>query len=167
MRRRVNAKGAHEALERIRAARADVQFSADIIVGFPGETDEHFSETLEFIRSERFLNIHVFQYSKRAGTEAAAMKDQVPADIKKLRSETLISEQKRIHAEILNECIGKDFELLCETTERGEDGKLYAIGHTPSFIQMKVYCSDDTEKGRIIKVRAEGSDGVTLLGSKI
>lgn len=167
MRRRVNAKGAHEALERIRAARGDVQFSADIIVGFPGETDEHFEETLEFIRRERFLNLHVFQYSKRAGTEAAARKDQVPAEIKKLRSEALISEQKRIHAEILNECIGKEFELLCETTERGADGRLYAIGHTPSFIQLRACCGEGTEKGCTVRVRAESSDGVTLLGSEI
>jgi threonylcarbamoyladenosine tRNA methylthiotransferase MtaB len=167
MRRRVNAKGAHEALERIRAARGDVQFSADIIVGFPGETDDHFEETLEFIRRERFLNLHVFQYSKRAGTEAAARKDQVPAEIKKLRSEALISEQKRIHAEILNECIGKEFELLCETTERGADGRLYAIGHTPSFIQLRACCGEGTEKGCTVRVRAESSDGVTLLGSEI
>lgn len=167
MRRRVNAKGAHEALERIRAARADVQFSADIIVGFPGETDEHFSETLDFIRRERFLNIHVFQYSKRAGTEAAARKDQVPAEVKKMRSEMLIAEQARIHAEILNESIGKEFDLLIETVEVGNDGRLCAIGHTPSFIQMKVICNDIIEGGSIIKVKAVESDGAALIGEQI
>lgn len=166
MRRRVNAKGAHEALERIRAARADVQFSADIIVGFPGETDEHFAETLEFIRRERFLNIHVFQYSKRAGTEAAARKDQVPAEVKKSRSEVLIAEQARIHSEILCENIGKEFELLVETTEQGDDGRLLACGHTPSFIQMKATCREGTERGQLIRVRATSSDGAALIGEQ-
>ena len=167
MRRRVNAKGAHEALERIRAAREDVQFSADIIVGFPGETDEHFAETLEFIRQERFLNIHVFQYSKRAGTEAAARKDQVPSEVKKCRSETLIAEQARIHAEILCENVGKEFDLLVETTEKDSGQVLYASGHTPSFLQMKAACRTGTERGCIIRVRAVASDGAVLIGEQI
>lgn len=167
MRRRVNAKGAHDALERIRAARADVQFSADIIVGFPGETDEHFSETLEFIKRERFLNLHVFQYSKRSGTEAAARKDQVPAEIKKMRSETLIAEQAKIHAEILHENVGKEFELLVETVERDAMGNPYASGHTTSFIQMRVSCRENTQSGNIIKVVAEGTDGTVLSGAEV
>lgn len=167
MRRRVNADGAHKALERIRSARPDALFSADFIVGFPGETDADFAETMEFIKIERFLTLHVFQYSKRAGTEAAARKDQVPSDVKKHRSEFMIEAQKEIHASILSSYIGKKFPLLVENIEKDENGRYFATGHTPSFIQTSCECKCEPQKGCTISATAHGNDGEILFAKEI
>ncbi|MBQ9717526.1 MAG: MiaB/RimO family radical SAM methylthiotransferase, partial [Clostridia bacterium] len=81
MKRRYNADMARTALRRMRDAMPDVTFSCDVIVGFPGETEEDFSETLEFCREARFLHMHIFPYSKRAGTVAAERKEVSDAEI--------------------------------------------------------------------------------------
>ena len=78
MRRKYNARQAEAAMARVRAAIPAVQFTTDMIVGFPGETEEEFAESLDFARRAEFLHIHVFPYSKREGTPAATMKGQVP-----------------------------------------------------------------------------------------
>ncbi len=162
MRRRVNGKQAHDALERIRKAVPGVMFSADFIVGFPGETEEDFKETLEFIKEERFLHLHVFKYSIREGTEAASRKDQIPGEIKSARSRTLIETQAKIKKEILSANVGKTFPLLVETVERSE-GCFIACGHTPSFMEVTVKCNIPPKKGDIIEVTACGENGDSLL----
>ncbi len=135
MKRKYNTDIIRRNIARVRAAIPNVQFSTDIIVGFPGETDENFRETLELIRELRLLNLHVFAYSKREGTPAAKMKDQIDKETKKKRSAELIALGKRIHNEILAEEIEKNpyQKVLFETF----DGK-YAYGHTDSFIEVKV-----------------------------
>lgn len=167
MRRRYNAKMAHEALARIRRARPDVQFSADFIVGFPGESDEAFAETLEFIKAERFITLHVFQYSKRKGTEAAARKDQIPPEVKKARSETLISEQRRIRGEIFSGMTGTTLPLLVERTLTEKDGSLYALGHTPSFVQMKARLKHEHTKNDIVDILVTSHDADCIFGEEI
>ncbi len=164
MRRRYNADMAHRALERIRGARPDTMFSADVIVGFPGESDESFNETLEFIRNERFITLHVFQYSKRAGTEAAARKDQVDPAVKKMRSEMLINEQKKIRKQILSSFSQKPLPLLLERTEIDADGRMTAQGHTDCFIQMKAELRSEHKRSDVITVTVTDHDGDTLYG---
>lgn len=166
MRRRYNAKMAHETLARIRAARPSVQFSADFIVGFPGESDEHFYETLEFIKKERFITLHVFQYSRRKGTEAAAMKDQIDPSKKKVRSEMLISTQREIRRDILSRMLGTSVPLLIERIKE-EDGILYALGHTPSFIQMKAKIKPDHSKNDIASINVTSFDADCIYGEEI
>ncbi|MBQ9079973.1 MAG: tRNA (N(6)-L-threonylcarbamoyladenosine(37)-C(2))-methylthiotransferase MtaB [Clostridia bacterium] len=135
MRRKYNAAMAMRAIESIRTAIPHVQFTADMIVGFPGETDQNFAETLEFVEQARLLSIHVFAYSRRAGTVAASMPDQIPESVKHDRSASLIQKQAQIKKDILQNVISSspDATVLFETY----DGT-YAYGHTDSFIEIKV-----------------------------
>ena len=113
----------------------NVQLTTDIIVGFPGETEEDFEATMDLARKVRFLMIHVFPYSKRAGTPAAIMPDQIPGAVKKQRVATLSALAADIRAELLNELIakGEAVSVLFETFENG-----IAVGHTPDFIEVRV-----------------------------
>ena len=131
MRRKYNTRMALEAMERLRAAMPNVQFTTDMIAGFPGETDEEFAETLEFIRKARFLMIHAFPYSRRSGTVADTMPNQVPEQIKKARVKQITDLQTEIRREILQDQIGCVLPVLIETVSNG-----LAFGHTPNFIEV-------------------------------
>ena len=135
MKRKYNADQALACIERLKAAMPEVKLTTDVIVGFPGETEEDFRESCEFARKARFLMIHVFPYSKRKGTVAAEMKDQIPESVKKERVAKLSEISREIRAEILDEKIaeGKVTEVLFETCRDG-----YAYGHTADFIEVKV-----------------------------
>lgn len=133
MKRKYNRTQALDAIERLRRAMPGVQFTTDVIVGFPGESEEDFADTLDFARRARFLMIHVFPYSKRAGTPAATMPDQIPGNVKKARVAMLSSLASGIRAELLREAIGNVKEVLFETYEDG-----IAVGHTPDFIEVRV-----------------------------
>lgn len=93
----------------------DALFTTDIIVGFPGETEEEFLETLEFARKIGFLKVHVFPYSKRDGTPAAEMENQVSPEIKTRRKKRLISVCEEQREKIIKSFIGKEVEVLVET----------------------------------------------------
>ena len=131
MKRKYNTRIAHEGMERLRRAIPNVQFTTDMIVGFPQETDEDFARSVEFARNERFLMIHVFPYSRRARTPAAIMSGQIPESVKHERVAALSAEAERIRAEILRETVGKEVEVLFETYTDG-----MAYGHTDSFIEV-------------------------------
>lgn len=131
MKRKYNTRIAHEGMERLRRAIPNVQFTTDMIVGFPQETDEDFARSVEFARNERFLMIHVFPYSRRAGTPAAVMSGQIPDAVKHERVAALSAVAERIRAEILCETVGKEVEVLFETYTDG-----VAYGHTASFIEV-------------------------------
>lgn len=157
MKRKYNSRMAMAVIERLRAAIPNVQFTTDIIVGFPGETEENFNETVEFVKRARFLSAHIFQYSKRRGTPAATMPDQVPENVKADRSARLISLQNEIRNEILGSEVGNEYSVLFETQTRDR-----AVGHTPSFIEVGVN-SDRSLQGSIHRVRIVGvSDGICL-----
>ena len=133
MKRKYNTDMAMSGMSLLRDAMPDVQFTTDIIVGFPGETDDDFEKTFDFAKKARFLSAHIFAYSKRKGTPAAQMKEQIPENIKRERSAKLISLCKSITEEILSEQAGKIFPVLFETDKNG-----ISSGHTPSFIQVNV-----------------------------
>ena len=157
MKRKYNSRMAFEGMERLKRVMPDAMFTTDIIVGFPGETDEDFEATVDFVKKARFLSAHIFTYSKRAGTPAAAMADQIPESVKKDRSARLISLQNEIREEILSAQIGKEYDVLFETHSDG-----FSIGHTPSFIEIKVKY-DRPMPGEIHRVRIIGTaDGLCL-----
>lgn len=131
MRRKYNTKMVLEGMERLRRAFPEVQFTTDVIVGFPGETEREFEETLAFVQKARFLMIHVFPYSKREGTPAASMSGQIPMQIKRERVHALSELERKIRREILEEAVGCEAEVLFETYE---NGKMH--GHTPNFIEV-------------------------------
>lgn len=133
MKRKYSIDMAKKNIDYLRACIPSVQLSADVIVGFPDESDEDFAKTIEFFRSERFLHLHIFPYSKRAGTVAATMKNQVSEEIKKARLHELQDIQGSIKAEIL-----KDFATKNEQVEvlfESFDGE-YSYGHTRDFIEV-------------------------------
>jgi threonylcarbamoyladenosine tRNA methylthiotransferase MtaB len=135
MKRKYNRTQALAAIERLHSALPDVMLTTDIIVGFPGETEEDFEATMDLARRARFLMIHVFPYSKRQGTPAAVMPDQVPGEIKKQRVAALSALSADIRREILTGLIEKKtiLPVLFETYTEGT-----AVGHTPNFIEVHV-----------------------------
>lgn len=115
MNRRYTKESYLELTEKIKKAVPDISLTTDIIVGFPGETEEDFQETLDVVRKVRYDSAFTFIYSKRSGTPAAAMEDQIPADVVKDRFDRLLSEVQSIASEVCAVHEGKDTEVLVES----------------------------------------------------
>ncbi len=135
MKRRYSAKTALENIERLRTYIPRAQFTADLMVGFPGESDEDFQKTLEFVRRVGFIDAHVFAYSRRHGTPAAAYPCQIPEDIKRKRSEILIREVKRVKQEVIEGIVARGEVLNC-ILEAAADGVFSA--HSDEFCDVRV-----------------------------
>ena len=135
MKRKYNAEQAMAALMLLRENIPHVQFTTDVIVGFPGETEEDFEQTLDFIRKARFLQIHAFPYSGRKNTPAIRLPNQVPMQLRRERLHKLQEVQNGIRAQLLTEILENSpcKQVLFETDCDG-----YSIGHTPEFIEVKV-----------------------------
>ena len=122
--------------DRVNALRSefpDMSLTTDIITGFPEETEEEFNETIEYARKLKFAKIHVFPYSEREGTKAAAM-PQMDMSIRKARAKRLIEVSSALEAEFASSMIGKDAEILIEKiTEK--DGREIAEGYTANYIR--------------------------------
>ncbi|MBQ4066544.1 MAG: tRNA (N(6)-L-threonylcarbamoyladenosine(37)-C(2))-methylthiotransferase MtaB, partial [Clostridia bacterium] len=151
------------AIERVRRYIPDATFSADVIVGFPGETDEEFLETVEFCKKAEFLHLHIFPYSKREGTEAATMDGQVPENIKKQRAAALSAVSREIQERLLDKYVNDHGEncpvyVLCETVKDST-----ANGHTEHFIECD-FKTDQNLVGVIVPVALTGRRGSVLLG---
>jgi len=116
--------------------------TTDVIVGFPGETDEEFEATKEFISKVRFSDMHIFKYSKRKGTKAADMKDQVRDDIKSQRSEVLIKIAECMKESFVKSLLDKECKVLFEENET-IGGETYQIGHTMEYVKVAVVSSAD------------------------
>ena len=158
MKRKYNARQAMEAMERLKKAFPDAQFTTDIIVGFPGEDEEEFEKTLQFAEKARFLMIHVFPYSRRRGTVADRLPDQVPESVKHERAARLAALRDEIRASILKEEIASIYSVLFETDEEG-----FSIGHTPNFLEVRCK-SDRPLHGTTRQVLIEKSDQNQLIG---
>lgn len=133
MKRKYNAEMAMRGIELLRERIPNVQFTTDVIVGFPNETDEDFAETVEFAKKARFLMMHIFPYSKRAGTPAAEMKGQIDGNTKRQRAAELACVAKDIRRELLEEKVSSS--PVCQVLfESYKDGIAY--GHTSDFIEV-------------------------------
>lgn len=137
MRRNYTASGFLESVGLLREYFPDSSFTTDIIVGFPGETEAEFSQTIKFIRSAGFVKVHVFKFSARKGTLAYTMKDRVPGEIVKLRSEKLMIEAEEIRKTILSDVVGKTFEVLVEQKHSEEK---YWEGYTREYLKVAFKC---------------------------
>lgn len=109
--------------------------TTDVIVGFPGETEEEFATTKEFIRQIGFYEMHIFKYSKRQGTKAATMPNQVPEEIKTRRSDELLALEKEMSRDYRQSYVGREVEALLETPIT-VDGKNYYTGYTKEYIRV-------------------------------
>jgi len=120
-------------IKKIRTINNLFSFTTDIIVGFPGETNNDFSKTMNLVKKIMFSKIHVFQYSPRASTPAANMPNQIQDKIKKERSRTLISEAEMTAKKFAKKFIGKYRNVLFENKKAG-----YWLGYTPEYIPIKL-----------------------------
>lgn len=154
-------------IEKIRKTLADVSFTTDIIVGFPGETVAEFNETLEFVRKVGFSKTHVFKYSPRAGTPAATMADQVNPEIKNHRSHELIGVTSEVERAYHEGFIGRELDVIFENSFSTEGAGNFSIeGFTDNYIRV---IADGNEElfGKISRVKIIGSKSEILLGQVI
>lgn len=131
--------------------------TTDIIVGFPGETDEDFADSMNMVHEADFLKVHAFQYSKRKGTAAALMDNQIEPQIKKSRSAALIAEADRVSKEFMTACTGEIRQVLFEETDKDK-----ITGYTDNYI--KVYAQADERflnTLRYVKITGLMYDGVS------
>lgn len=135
MNRRYCAQEYYEKCELLRKYFEHPALTTDIIVGFPGETEEEFAESKAFVDKVNFYETHIFKYSKRAGTRAAVMPDQVPEEVKTKRSNELIELGKRKQAEYEATLVGTVQEVLMEESVV-MDGETYMIGHTKEYVKI-------------------------------
>ena len=133
--------------------------TTDVIAGFPGETEEEIEETRRFLETVRFYEMHVFKYSKRQGTRAAVMEDQVSEQVKARRSDVLLELEKTMSREYRERFAGSRVSVLFEeAAEIG--GKWYMMGHTPQYVRAALPLEDGMNReefgGRIMELFASG-----------
>lgn len=146
-----------KATELLRNTFPDVALTTDIIVGFPGETEEEFNTTYEFLKKIKFAKMHVFKYSQREGTVAAKMENQINPKIKDKRSHILIELSNKNENEFMKNMIGKEAEVLFEEKE----DKFYK-GHTTNYMVVKANGKDLENK--IINVKIRKLEELELFG---
>ena len=163
MKRKYNAEQALAALTLLRERIPGVQFTTDVIVGFPGETEQDFEDTLTFIRKARFLQIHAFPYSGRKNTPAIRLPDQVPMQERRERLHRLQEVQEQIRTQLLAEIIAcaPVKQVLFETDYNG-----YSVGHTPEFIEVTVP-TDRPLCGTTHTVRLTGITEAGCVGKRV
>lgn len=162
MNRRYTTEEFERGVQLLRRAFENATLTTDIIVGFPGETEEEFNTTYKFLEKIKFYKMHVFKYSQRKGTRAAVMPNQVDGSLKEERSRKLIALSNKNEEEYNRSYIGKSVEVLFEDAHV-EVGRTYRKGHTTNYIVVKVETEEDWEN-EIKKVKIVGVDGLELLG---
>lgn len=137
--------------------------TTDVIVGFPGETEEEFETTQEFLKKIKFYEMHIFKYSKRKGTRAAVMEDQVPDTVKTDRSNRLLAMEREDSKEYRADYIGQEVSVLFEE-EKEWDGAAYQTGHTKQYVKVAVRTKKELSN-QIIKGRITGflTDEILLM----
>lgn len=148
MNRRYTAADYLAMVGRVRRAVPLVGLTTDVMVGFPGETDDEFQATLETVRRARFSRLHVFRFSRRPGTPAADMPGQVEEAVKKARSEGLIRLGRRLGREFRESLVRKPFEVLVERVSPGAGGRLEAEGLTDNYVRVTVPVENRTPNGK-------------------
>ena len=137
MNRHYNAAEYQVCCEILRGEFDNPAITTDVIVGFPGETEEEFAETERFLKTIHFYEMHIFKYSRRAGTRAADMPDQVPEGTKSVRSDILLALEKQQSLEYRGRFLGTEEEILLEEPIE-IDGTKYMMGHTRQYVKGAV-----------------------------
>lgn len=145
----------YSGVELLRRAFEHPAITTDVIVGFPGETEEEFEETVRFLEKVCFYEMHIFRYSKRQGTAAAELPGQIPEQVKTARSDRLSEMEKRQSAEFRRAYIGQEVEVLTEDTEE-IDGTLWRVGHTRDYVKVATEEKEARRSNAMEKVRVQG-----------
>jgi tRNA-2-methylthio-N6-dimethylallyladenosine synthase len=144
----------------LRAGIPDLALTTDIIVGFPGETEDDFRETIEIVQEVRFDGAFTFVYSPRTGTEAAAMPDQVPDEVKHERIERLVDVVQRVARERNVERVGRVEEVLVEGPSRTDPTLLRGRTRRNTTVNFR----GSAQAGELVDVRVDGATSTTLRG---
>lgn len=166
MNRRYDTAGYFSAVERLRKYYENPAITTDVIVGFPGETEEEFAQTEDFLRQVGFYEMHIFKYSRRQGTRAAAMEEQLTEAEKAVRSERLMKLEQEMSRAYRESFLGKTAEVLLEEAVE-KDGKKYWIGHTTRYLKAALEAVTEETMQNHITVGRLGSfltDDVLLIG---
>ncbi len=150
--------------DKIRTAMPDISLTTDIIVGFPGETEEDFQETMDVVRRVRYDSAFTFIYSKRTGTPAAAMENQVPDAVVKERFGRLLKEVQRISAEMSGRDTGKTVEVLVEGKNDHREGYLDGRMSNNNIVHFR---GDSSLIGSFVQVRLDESKGFYYMGTEV
>jgi len=156
MNRRYTAGEYYSSVEYLRKYFGNPAITTDVIVGFPGETEEEFEETRAFLEKIRFYEMHIFKYSKRAGTVAANMPNQLPEKTKQMRSSILQDMERRHSVDFRRRYIGSTVEVLLEEI-REIGGVAYGLGHTKDYVKVAVrVAGSEPEMNSLINVKISG-----------
>ena len=142
-----------EKLTKVRRALPDLAITSDIIVGFPGETDDQFLTTYDFVRAQEFAELHVFPYSSRVGTPAAKFTDVVPEGIKHDRVEQLIQLSLQLQHAYNQKFVNQVLEVIPEEAE-WRDGQIWLVGHADNYMKVE-FAGDEQLLGEICAVRID------------
>lgn len=152
MRRKYTMEFFGERLDRLKEVLPGLAVTSDVIVGFPGETEEEFMETYNFINDHKFSELHVFPYSKRTGTPAARMEDQVDEEVKNERVHRLISLSDQLAKEYASQFEGDVLEVIPEEVSKDEANSGSLIGYTDNYMKV-VFSGTEDLIGKIVKVK--------------
>ena len=162
MNRRYSIEEFKNIVELLKKNYEDVNLTTDIIVGFPGETEEEFQKTYEFLKEIKFYKMHIFKYSPRKGTPASEMENQIDPQVKQLRSDRLLNLDRENFRNFANKYLEKEVEVLFE---KGIDDTTYE-GLTPNYIRVVVKSNNDIQgkilKTKIIKINDDYTEGVLI-----
>ena len=164
MNRHYTAGQYYESVKHLRKAFDHPAITTDVIVGFPGETEEEFNITCEFLEKVAFYEMHIFKFSRRNGTVAAKMPDQIPEETKNQRSNLLFDLEHRQSKEFRSRYIGKNAEVLLEETKNIYN-KCYLLGHTRDYVKIAIPLSaGNLESGQLktVSVKSFLTDEILL-----
>ncbi|MDP6445387.1 MAG: TRAM domain-containing protein, partial [Pirellulaceae bacterium] len=172
-RRRTTKLSYRDMMERIRATVPDAAVSSDFIVGFCGETEEDFEQTIALVKECRFKNSFIFKYSERPGTKAAdRIPDAVPYDVKQRRNNELLAVQNQISEEDNHEFLGRTVDVLVEgpskaSIKKGEDGMLLQLTGRTQCDRIVVFEGNRRLIGETIGVGVYDASSHTLFGTVV
>lgn len=165
MNRRYTAKEYEEAVYRIRENLKDASITTDVIVGFPGETDEEFNETYEYLKRLKLTKTHIFKFSPRKGTKAATMPDQIDGTIKEKRSKALIELNDKNEADFSKSLVGREMDVLVEQEVSKKPGVFE--GYTRNYVKVEIVNGSEEMIGKIVPCLIEEANGDYTTGKRI
>lgn len=165
MNRRYTAKEYEEAVYKIRENLKDASITTDVIVGFPGETDEEFNETYEYLKRLKLTKTHIFKFSPRKGTKAASMPDQIDGTVKEKRSKALIELNDKNEGDFSRSLVGREMDVLVEQEVSKKPGVFE--GYTRNYVKVEIVNGSEEIIGKIVPCIIEDANGDYVTGKRI
>ena len=154
-------------IEKAKAEIPDIAFSTDLMIGFPGETEEDLLDTIDVVEKVRYDNAFTFIYSKREGTPAAKMEDQIPEDVKHERFNRVLSKVNEILGEINESYVGKTVEVLVEGRSKTDETKFTGRTRQNKLINFSVKNPEEDLLGKLMNVKVTESTTFSLVGEEV